>query len=154
MLEILIVFLGGSIGASLRYLVSLAMHGIGDFYTATLLINFLGSLFLGVVTYTALDKDEDFDKNLKLFLTTGIAGGFTTFSTFNYELFQLFQTNQVMTGFAYMFGSLFLGLFAVMLGFASAKRLLTALSVGELAYQEEDLEEAEVEAEEEELIEV
>lgn len=147
MLEILIVFLGGSIGATLRYLVSLAMHGVGDFYTATLLINVFGSLFLGAVAYIALDKGDDFNKNLRLFLTTGIAGGFTTFSTFNYEIFQLFQANQVMTGFAYMFGSLFLGLFAIILGFAFAKRILTVLPVQEFALQEEDVEDDYVEQE-------
>lgn len=157
MLEILIVFLGGSIGATLRYFTSLAMHDVCDFYLVTLLINFLGSLFLGVVSYVVFNKDKDFNKNLKLFLTTGIAGGYTTFSTFSYEVFQLIQSNQVITGFVYMFGSLFFSLFAIMLGFALSKQVFTMLPSSKLAFQEDDIEDELIEDEEElveELVEV
>jgi len=127
MFKLLAVFLGGSIGACLRFLISDAAKDFGSFYASTLFINITGSMFLGFVSYIAIKMNTKFDPNLKLFLTTGIAGGFTTFSTFNYEIFQLFQSNQVLTGFAYMFLSLFLGLFATVLGAIFAQKVFSTV---------------------------
>jgi len=142
MLNLLAVFIGGSIGATLRFLISEATKDFGSFFFGTLIINTIGCLFLGFVTYIALAKGDDFNSKLKLFLTTGIAGGFTTFSTFNYEIFKLFQTNQAMLGFSYMFTSLFLGLFSIMLGMYIAKRVPTFAFTHRFAYQEEDIDES------------
>jgi fluoride exporter len=121
MTKFLAVFLGGSLGASLRYLISLIAHNYGWSYQGTFVINILGCLFLGFVMYIALQKP--FNPDLKLFLTTGIAGGFTTFSTFSYEAFTLIKTYQIMTGLVYMLLSCVIGLAATGVGMFLAKLL-------------------------------
>lgn len=121
MFEILLVFLGGSIGAALRYLISL-------FYNqscwGTLIINVVGCLFIGFVSYIAIKNENIITPNLKLFLTTGLAGGFTTFSTFSYECFNLVKNGQISTAAIYVFLTYLLGLSAVFVGFILAKFLL------------------------------
>ena len=121
MTKFLAVFLGGSLGASLRYLISLIAHNYGWSYQGTFVINILGCLFLGFVMYIALQKP--FNPGLKLFLTTGMAGGFTTFSTFSYEAFTLIKTHQVITGLVYMLLSCVIGFAATGFGMFLAKLL-------------------------------
>ncbi|MFA6989736.1 MAG: fluoride efflux transporter CrcB [Candidatus Gastranaerophilaceae bacterium] len=118
------VFLGGSLGASLRYLISLIAHNYGWSYQGTFIINIVGCLFLGFVTYIALQKEKTFNSNLKLFLTTGVAGGFTTFSTFSYEAFTLIKSGQIITGLIYMLLSCIIGLIATLFGIFLAKQIL------------------------------
>jgi CrcB protein len=142
MIGILAVFIGGSLGAALRYLISQSMSAFDSYY-ATFLINILGSFFIGFVSFYAIKKAEEFNPNLKLLLTTGICGGFTTFSTFSLEMFKLFQSNQAMIAFSYMFMSLFSGLFAVMLGMVSAKRLLEFVIPAPTVLEEEFTDEVE-----------
>ncbi len=152
MFELIAVFIGGSIGSILRYLLSEYVFNFGTFFLGTLAINIFGCLFLGFVSYFVLNLEDGFNDNLKLFLTTGIAGGFTTFSTFSYEVFNLIQTNQALVGFSYVFVSLFAGLFATLSGLAVAK-YANEFVIAKLAYQEEDIEE-EADSFEEELYEL
>lgn len=120
MLGLISVFIGGSIGAGLRYLISLLAVSLGFSYEGTFVINILGCLFLGFVMFIASEKNINL--HLKLFLTTGIAGGFTTFSTFSYEALVLMRSGKVKTGMAYMLLSLLFGLFATVLGMVLAKK--------------------------------
>ena len=60
----------------------------------------------------------------RLFLTTGLCGGYTTFSTFSYETLQLVEDNRYGHAAAYIAGSVLLSLLACLLGFASARGLL------------------------------
>lgn len=126
MFELFMVFLGGSIGAGFRYIFSLFTCEFGLSYQGTFLINIIGSMFLGFVTYIALKKEEKIKSNLKLFLTTGVAGGFTTFSTYSYEVFKLIYTGQIFIGMTYLFLSIAFGLIAVTTGFFLAKQMLAS----------------------------
>ena len=137
MFEILFVFIGGGIGASLRYFLSANVFDFNNAFLGTLIVNIVGCLFLGFVSYFALKND--FNNNLKLFLTTGIAGGFTTFSTFSLETFKLFQSNEVLVAFSYIFASLFLGLSAIFIGISMAKGFDSFVIQPIFAYQEEDI---------------
>ena len=79
---------GGFIGVILRYLLSLVGQRFSfTFPHGTLWSNLLGCLALGVVTALATET-ETLSPSTRLFLATGICGGFTTMSTFTYEMFQ------------------------------------------------------------------
>lgn len=133
MFEFFMVFLGGSIGAGLRYIFSQFASELGFSYPGTFFINIIGSLFLGFIAYIAIKKAEKFHSGLKLFLTTGIAGGFTTFSAFSYEVFKLIQINQIFTAIIYIFSSIFFGLLAVILGILLAKQVFLLMTADNFA---------------------
>lgn len=88
MLKILIVGLGGAIGAMLRYSLGL-LPSKGDFPILTLIINVLGALAIGIIAGAAVKYK--LNDNIVLFIKTGICGGFTTFSTFSLEAFNLIK---------------------------------------------------------------
>ena len=113
MTKILItVFLGGGLGSLMRYGVQAAMHGrISPFLFpwATLSVNILGSFLIGM--FYVLSARFNLSDETRLFLTTGLCGGFTTFSTFshegmtqgNYGTFLLYVTLSVALGVAAAF---------------------------------------------------
>ena len=82
------VGLGGAIGAMLRYSISLIPYK-RTFPFPTLIINVIGALIIGYITGLAIKKC--FSDNTVLFLKTGLCGGFTTFSTFSLEAYNLIQ---------------------------------------------------------------
>ncbi len=85
----LIVGAGGAIGSMLRYLMSLiSLDETVIFPVKTLAVNVLGAFLIGIIAALAL-KNADFDPKLTLFLKTGLCGGFTTFSTFALESYDL-----------------------------------------------------------------
>jgi CrcB protein len=110
----LIVFLGGGIGSALRHGVNLAaarLLGIAFPY-GTLTVNVVGSLIMGLLGgYFAFRGDAS--QHWRLFLTTGILGGFTTFSTFSLDCFLLWERHQFLSLAAYLLGSLVLSIGAV-----------------------------------------
>jgi CrcB protein len=114
MKNILLVGIGGMVGSIARYL---AAHWIKHegFPYATLLVNILGSLLIGLVMGVA-SREEGF-ANWRLFLATGICGGFTTFSAFAWENLQLLQQQRYPAFAAYTGGTIMLGLLAVALGY-------------------------------------
>ena len=91
--RLLLISLGGAIGTALRYLTSvLAARWFGtEFPYGTLIVNLAGAFIIGVVqqigTQTALIPD-----NTRLFVTTGMMGGLTTYSAFSYETVRLFES--------------------------------------------------------------
>lgn len=123
-MEVIAVFIGGGIGASLRYLFSLWVNkNFGLTYWATFLINVSGCLFLGfVATFAILHTNSSFSQ-FKIFLTTGIAGGFTTFSTFSLENINLLKEGNVLKSVVYMGASSFFGLLGIYIGFWLANSL-------------------------------
>ena len=90
----MLVGLGGAIGSVLRLLVSLAAaHWLGaDFPYGTLFVNLAGSFVIGFVQQIGGEALLIPD-NVRLFLTTGMMGGLTTYSTFSYETIRLMETN-------------------------------------------------------------
>jgi fluoride exporter len=91
--RLLLVGLGGAIGSVLRYVTSLlAVHWLGEqFPYGTLIVNLVGSFAIGLVHQVAIDTLLIPD-NLRLFLTTGVMGGLTTYSAFSYETARLIET--------------------------------------------------------------
>jgi CrcB protein len=117
------VALGGMLGATARYYLSelFAQSPYGhSFPIATLCINLLGCLLIGVfMEYCALLAPDNLV--LKLFLTTGLLGGFTTFSAFGAEAVMLFQTGALMSAWLYVVISLLGGCTAVLVGTSIAR---------------------------------
>jgi CrcB protein len=101
MTRFLWICLGGAAGTGARYLLSgwlLRVAGPG-FPWGTLVVNVLGSFLLGLIMHVALATDL-LSPTLRLALTTGVMGGFTTYSTFNYETLQYLQRNDWLLGLA------------------------------------------------------
>lgn len=121
MLELITVFLGGSIGACLRYLISLFAANYGLSYGGTFIVNILGCLLLGILMELEFESENRVHNHFKLFLTTGIISSFTTFSTFSYEAFYLIKNGEMQIGLIYMLGSLVLGMAAILAGFLVTK---------------------------------
>ncbi len=119
----LIVFVGAGIGGVLRHLVNLsAARWLGiDFPWGTLAVNIVGSFVMGVLAgYFAFRAGQPGMQEWRLFLTTGVLGGFTTFSAFSLDLALLYERGALGTTAVYGLASvvisvsaLFLGLFLV-----------------------------------------
>ena len=112
---------GSFIGGVGRYLVSLAMKGIGKgFPWATLSVNLLGCLLIGLL-WGLLSRNATESTSGGLFLTVGLCGGFTTFSTFSKEALTMLQAGQI-GGFAtYVIVSVIAGIALVALGYLLMK---------------------------------
>ena len=103
----LYVGLGGFIGAVLRYLMSVMTAGFSVVIPyGTLLSNALGCFVIGAVMALAADTDA-ISPGARLFIATGICGGFTTMSSFIYELSEYLRTGELFYGAVYLFLTLF-----------------------------------------------
>jgi CrcB protein len=123
--KIISVAIFGAIGGILRYLLQTSIDPyFGTFPLSLILINVSGSMVLGMLTgglLTLLDTSE----TLNVGLTTGLMGGFTTFSTFELTLFNLFKTNQWVFSMMLIVISLILSLSLANLGQWFGQRLLS-----------------------------
>ncbi|GAA4079974.1 fluoride efflux transporter CrcB [Flavobacterium cheonanense] len=119
---ILYIAIGGAIGSVLRYLTSVFVnkYWANHFPLATFITNVLGCFLIGLLI-GILEKNNLANSNLKWFLITGICGGYTTFSTFGFENYTLFQNNNSLLAFGYITLSVLLGIFAVWLGLFVSK---------------------------------
>lgn len=115
----LIVFLGAGIGGALRHGVNLAavrLFGYG-FPFGTLIVNVVGSFLIGLLAgYFAFRTG--INQHLRLFLTTGILGGFTTFSAFSLDAALLVERHAYAVAAGYVVGSVGLALAGLFLGLA------------------------------------
>jgi CrcB protein len=114
--QVLLVFLGGGIGAALRHGVNIGsarMFGTA-FPWHTLIVNVVGSLIMGLLTaWFAFRTDWWTTQHARLFLTTGILGGFTTFSTFSLDTALLWERGATFGAAAYVILSLILSVGAL-----------------------------------------
>ena len=114
MKQLLLVALGGGVGAVCRYGLSLLPIST-KFPWGTLLANLAGALIIGFLAGWAA-RVSHFPPELNLLLKTGFCGGFTTFSTFSLEAVTLFQNGRYLLGGAYVLLSVALCVAGVLLG--------------------------------------
>jgi len=120
--QILLVGFGGFIGSVARYLFSgaIAKWFPASFPIGTFIVNVAGCLLIGII-YGVASRFGWMTQEWKLFLATGICGGFTTFSAFAYENFKLIETSEYWTFALYTFLSLVFCLLAVFVGLMLSK---------------------------------
>lgn len=110
--NLIAVAAGGALGATGRYLLTVAMTG--QPLVATLIANVVGSLVIGVAIGSVQGR-------MLLFLSVGLCGGFTTFSTFSNQTLTLIQSGNWLGATAYAAGSVLLCVLATLAGYALSK---------------------------------
>ena len=113
----LAVLAGAGLGGLMRYLAGtwiMSRYG-GRFPLGTFVINVTGSFLIGVLM-TLLTERLHPHPNWRLFLVVGVLGGYTTFSSFEYETYQAVRNGERWMGLIYVMGSVFLGYLGVWLG--------------------------------------
>ncbi len=122
----LLVFLGAGLGGVLRHAVNTGCArfcGIA-FPWGTLTVNVVGSLFMGLIAgWLTFRSGEGWAQPLRLFLLTGILGGFTTFSAFSLDAALLWERGEPALAGAYVLGSVILSLAALAAGLAIIRAL-------------------------------
>ncbi len=124
-MECLIVFVGAGIGGVCRYLISPALHKLFSSWTfpiGTFGVNMLGCFLIGLLGQLAETKGL-FQGDTRLFLFVGVLGGFTTFSSFGFETFQLLRDGEFLAAAVNAVLQVALGLFCVWLGWVLARLL-------------------------------
>jgi CrcB protein len=112
----LMIGVGGFIGAILRYAMSgWIQNGVADFPLGTLGVNFIGSFFVSLVLYLSEYRGL-FTEEIRIFLTIGVLGSFTTMSTFSFESFKLLEQGEIGALSLNVLGTLILTFLAVYLG--------------------------------------
>jgi len=122
MLKYLFVFIGGGIGASARYWLTGIVYKIvqNEFPYGTLLVNTIGCFLIGILI-VGMEGQYVMNSSLRIFLTIGILGGFTTFSTFSYETIALFRDGEILFAFTNVFASVVVCLAATYTGIVLGK---------------------------------
>jgi fluoride exporter len=124
MTKYFLVMFGGALGAVSRLIVGTF---IAKWYTAlfplgTFFINVTGSFLIGVLMMLFVNRPS-IDVNWRLFLVTGILGGYTTFSSFEWETFAAWKGGAPIVAFSYVLSSLIVGLLGVWIGALISNRL-------------------------------
>lgn len=124
MRNIFFILLGGGIGSVCRHAVFVLSQRVGghDFPAGTLTVNLLGSLLVGLLW--GLFEGVHLSSESRLFIFTGLLGGFTTFSSFGRETAQMLKVGQWKTALCYVGVSNVIGVALVLVGFSVARQLL------------------------------
>lgn len=119
-MELIYIGFGGALGSIARYKLGKCLtEKMNTTYPmGTFLINISGAILLGLVVGLRLPA------NIMWLVAEGFLGAYTTFSTFMYEGFNLFQENEKMNALIYIFGSLLLGILGYVSGFGLGKLLI------------------------------
>jgi len=112
-MKFLMIGIGGGIGAILRYLISVVPLKV-SFPVQTFVTNVLGAILIGVVVEMVAGKE--ISENWNLFLKVGICGGFTTFSTFSLETYNLIEKGNSWIALGYAVLSVVLSVVGVFIG--------------------------------------
>ena len=121
--KILSIGIGGAFGAIARYLINISPlnNVFAKFPFPTFIINILGSFLIGFFLILLTDKINVGD-NLRMAIMIGFLGAFTTFSTFELELFGLVKDRSFISAFAYLFLSVAVGFIGVLAGIWLARK--------------------------------
>lgn len=111
-LNIILVFIGGMCGAALRYEWSRRMNKQNN-YWGTAFANVSGGLLLGALI--RINQETGMYEWLWLFLATGFCGGYTTYSTFSYEVFQVYREGNRVKALFYTFASIAVTILGILL---------------------------------------
>jgi CrcB protein len=119
-----LVFFGGGLGAMLRHFVNIiCARGIGDsFPYGTFIINITGSTVMGLIAGYLAFKGEA-SQHWRLFLVTGILGGYTTFSAFSLDVALLYERGELGLAALYVLGSVALSIAGLFAGLALVRHL-------------------------------
>ena len=122
MKSFLLVFLGGGIGSSCRFLISnIINNSFKSFhYLGTFSVNVIGCIIVGIVM-GFLQKENNFNQNYLLLFSSGFCGGFTTFSAFANENLDLIKNGNFSVFFLYVISSVIFGIAAAYLGYLIVK---------------------------------
>ncbi len=126
MQQILAVGFGGFIGAVSRFALTgfLQKRFLAFTPAGTLFVNVLGCLLIGGLMAVVVNRPNDFNPTLRLFLITGILGSMTTFSTFGYETVELLREERFRPALLNVVANLAVGLPAVVVGWTLAKAFI------------------------------
>jgi fluoride exporter len=122
----LIVFLGGGLGAMLRHgmnLLGARLFPNLGFPIATMTVNISGSIVMGVLAAIFAFKGGG-SQHWRLFLTTGILGGYTTFSSFSLDVALLYERGDLVNAALYILGSVVLSIIGILLGLTLTRYVL------------------------------
>jgi len=121
----LIVFLGGGLGAALRHGTNLVVaRALGTgFPFATLIENGLGSFIMGLLAAYFAFKGSDLSQHWRLFFTTGVLGGYTTFSTFSLDTALLYERGELGLALVYVIASVGLAISGLFVGMLIVRQL-------------------------------
>lgn len=117
MLPFIAIFFGGGLGSVMRYGVQLMLHErivSSTFPWSTLVVNIFGSFLIGWLY--AFSAKFNLSEDLRLFLTAGLCGGFTTFSTFSNDIILMLRQGDWLLAIIYIIGSIVIGISACWLG--------------------------------------
>ncbi|MGY3618613.1 fluoride efflux transporter CrcB [Bradyrhizobium sp. USDA 10063] len=118
-----LVFFGGGLGAMLRHFVNIACARFGaDFPYSTFIINITGSTVMGLIAGYLAFKGEA-SQPWRLFLMTGILGGYTTFSAFSLDTALLYERGELGLAVLYVLGSVALSIAGLFAGLALVRHL-------------------------------
>lgn len=125
MTHILLVAAGGALGSVLRYLVGLwTLRSFGPLFPwGTLTVNITGSFLIGVFA-EVIARKFGASAEMRVFLITGILGGYTTFSAFSLDAITLFERGEPVTALIYVASSVLLSALAVFAGLALMRAIV------------------------------
>jgi len=114
----IVVFIGAGLGGVLRYILSYFIQKQFPPYfpVGTLAVNLIGSIVLGLMIF-GLDEKDLINPSLKLFIGIGLCGGFTTFSTFSLETFNLLKEAEFLFAVLNILANVFLTVFGIYLAY-------------------------------------
>ena len=120
----LIVFFGGGLGAAIRHGVNTMLGRLAghDFPIGIMAINISGSILMGLAAgYFAFRAGEAWSQSARLFVTTGVLGGYTTFSAFSLDAMLLYERGEIATALFYVIGSVVLSILGLAFGLAAVR---------------------------------
>ena len=123
MMGLLMVFIGGGLGSICRYGLSIYFNASpGEIPIGTLIANVFSSIILGFLVAYSIKIEPG--TMVKLLLMVGFCGGFSTFSTFSKEAYDLLQLGQQVMALGYVVGSCLLGILSIFIGYKMGMRFL------------------------------